>query len=297
MTEMGDTDSLFELRNYFMLGNYQAAINEGNNVTTRNERERTEKDVYVYRSYIAQGNYKIVLDEIDDNATAALQAVKLLATYLSSDTNKDIALVTLKQWMADSVAANNTLQLIAAIIYSHEYNYEEAMKCLHQSNSVEGLALLVQTYIRIDRVDVAEKELKAMGQLDEDATATQLATAWVYIALNGDKVQEAYFIFKELADKYGVSSLLLNGQAVCNIIMKKYEEAEKLLLEALDRNSKDPDTIANLVTCYLHLKKPTEIVNRYVNQLKSGNSNHPWTYGLKTAEDSFERCRTRFAIS
>lgn len=294
---MGD-DGLFELKNYFMLGNYQAAINEGNNAVMHNERERTEKDVYVYRSYIAQGNYKIVLDEIDDNAPAALQSVKLLATYLSSDTNKDIALVTLKQWMADSVAANNaTLQLIAAIIYSHEYNYEEAMKCLHQSNSVEGLALLVQTYIRIDRVDIAEKELKAMCQLDEDATATQLATAWVDIALNGDKVQEAYFIFKELADKYGVSSLLLNGQAVCNIIMKKYEEAEKLLLEALDRNSKDADTIANLVTCYLHLKKPTEIVNRYVNQLKSGGLAHPWSSGLKSAEDSFERCRARFAIS
>jgi coatomer protein complex subunit epsilon len=291
-------DTLFELKNYFLLGNFQAAINEGNNIKPRNERERTEKDVYVYRSYIAQGDYKTVLDEISDSAPTALRSVKLLATYLMSESNKEIALVTLRQWLSDTVAANDTtLQLIAAIIYSHEENFNEAMKCLHQSNSIEALSLLVQTYIRVDRLDIAEKELKTMGQVDADATVTQLATAWVYAALNGDKVQEAFFIFKELADKYGASSMLLNGQAVCNIIVKKFEEAERLLLEALDRNSKDPDTIANLIVCYLHLRKPAEIVNRYVNQLKSVGTSHSWTNALKTAEDSFERSRTRFAIA
>lgn len=136
---MAETDVLFETKNYFSLGNYQAAINEGSTVTPRNEREKVDRDVCVYRSYIAQGNFKIVLDEIGDAAPTALQAVKLLATYLSSESNKDIAMVTLKQWMADGVAANNsTLQVIAGIIYLCEQNYEEAMKCLHQSNSVEG---------------------------------------------------------------------------------------------------------------------------------------------------------------
>jgi len=295
---MADSDVLFDVRNYFLLGNYQAAINEGNNVNVRSDRERLEKDTYVYRSYIAQGNYKIVLEEIEDSAAAPLQAVKLLATYLSSENNKDIALVTVKQWMADGVAANNhMLQLVAGTIYFHEQNYEEAMKCLHQSNTVEGLALLVQTYLRIDRLDLAEKELKTMENVEADATATQLATAWVYVALNGDKVQEAFFIFKELADKYGVSVLLLNGQAVCNIILKKFDEAERFLLEALEKNSKDPDTIANLITCYTHMKKPIEIINRYVNQLKGGAPNHPWVASLKTAEESFERNRTRFAIT
>jgi len=159
------------------------------------------------------------------------------------------------------------------------------------------LALLVQCYLRIDRLDLAEKELKALGAIDEDATATQLATAWVYLALNGEKIQEAFFIFKELADKYGTSVQLLNGQAVCNISLKKFESAEGLLLEALEKSPKDADTIANLITCYLHLKKPTEIINRYVSQLKTGSPNHPWVSGIKTAEESFERNRARFALA
>jgi len=295
---MADSDVLFELRNYFVLGNYQAAINEGNNTHPRNEKDKLEKDSYVYRSYIAQGNYKIVLDEIQNSAPPALQAIRLLATYLSSDNNKDVALVTIKQWLADGLATNNQIfQLVAGIIYFHEQNFEEAMKCLHQTNSVEGLGLLVQTYLRIDRVDLAEKELKVMNSIDEDATATQLATAWVFTALGAEKLQEAFFIFKELADKYGTCVQLLNGQAVCNISLKKFEAAEALLLEALEKSPKDADTISNLIACYLHMKKPAEIVNRYVNQLKTGSPNHPWVLGVKTAEESFERNRARFALS
>jgi len=293
-----DTDNLFELRNYFFLGNYQATINEANSVNVRSERDKVERDTLLYRCYIAQGNYQIVIDEIEDSsASAGLQAVKLLATYLSSEKNRDIVLVTLKQWLSDGVSAGNqTLQVVAGTIYYQEQSFEEVLKCLHQSNSLEGLALLVQTYLKMDRVDLAEKELKAMQQMDEDSTVTQLATAWVYIFLGGEKFQEAFFIFKELSDKYGSTVMLLNGQAICNVHLKKFEEAEHLLLEALEKNSKDADTIINLVTCYLHLKKPAELVARHINQLKSNAPNHPWAQALKLADESFERTRSRYAI-
>ena len=38
-----------------------------------------------------------------------------------------------------------------------------------------------------------------------------------------------------MSDKYGSSVLLLNGQAVCYLLMAKYEDAESLLQEALDK--------------------------------------------------------------
>ena len=58
---------------------------------------------------------------------------------MSSADNKDIALTTIKEWMSDASVANNSiLQLVAATIYYHEENYEEAMRCVYQSNSLEG---------------------------------------------------------------------------------------------------------------------------------------------------------------
>jgi coatomer protein complex subunit epsilon len=138
---MAESAELFELKNYFTIGNYQAAINAGIAVSHKSlsEADKVMRDVYIYRSYIVQKNYKFVLAEIKDSAPTPLQAVKLLATYLTSPDNKEISLVTVKEWMSDgAVASNPVLQVVAATIYYYEENYEEAMRCVYQSNSLEG---------------------------------------------------------------------------------------------------------------------------------------------------------------
>jgi Coatomer epsilon subunit len=45
-------------------------------------------------------------------------------------------------------------------------------------STVRG-ALLIQLYIRIDRLDLAEKHLKVMKSADEDSTLSMLASAWI----------------------------------------------------------------------------------------------------------------------
>jgi hypothetical protein len=53
------------------------------------------------------------------------------------------------------------------------------------------LALLVHIHLRINRVDEAEKVVQGMHTLEDDATMTQLTTAWLNIALGGEKFKEA----------------------------------------------------------------------------------------------------------
>ena len=58
----------------------QLAINEANGLNRLPSHLTTEKEEYVYRSYLALGQHHIILNEIKDgtNTPISLQAIKLL---------------------------------------------------------------------------------------------------------------------------------------------------------------------------------------------------------------------------
>ncbi|OAE32922.1 hypothetical protein AXG93_399s1310 [Marchantia polymorpha subsp. ruderalis] len=179
----GGPDPLFGLKNNFYLGAFQAAINESN-VGGLSEAASVERDCLVYRSYIALGSYQLVIDEISSSAPTALQAVKLLAMYFQGGSNKEMALTSIQEWLADpAIASNPTLILVAGTIYAHERMYNDALKITHVGGTLDLCALNVQIYLKMNRTDFAEKQLKLMQQIDEDHTLTQLANAWCNICV------------------------------------------------------------------------------------------------------------------
>ncbi|KAG2689558.1 hypothetical protein I3843_09G143700 [Carya illinoinensis] len=279
-------DHLFNLRNNFFLGAFQAAINNSD-VPNLSPDDAVERDCLVYRSYIALGSYQLVINEIDDSAATPLQAVKLLALYLTSPDNKESTISSLKEWLADPAIANNAiLRLIAGIIFMHEQDYNEALKHTNAGGTMELHSLNVQIFLKMHRSDYAERQLRVMQQIDEDHTLTQLASAWLNLSVGGSKIQEAYLIFQDFSEKYQMTSLILNGKAVCCMHMGNFDEAETLLLDALNKDAKDPETLANLVVCCLHLGKPS---SRFLSQLKLSHPDHVLVKRSSSAEESFDR--------
>ncbi|XP_076927421.1 coatomer subunit epsilon-1-like [Bidens hawaiensis] len=282
----GAPDLLFALRNNFYIGAFQAAINSAD-VQNLSEDDAIERDCLVYRSYIALGSYQLVINEIDSSAATPLQAVKLLALYLLSADNKETVISSIREWLGDAVIGNNPiLRLIAGIIFMHEQEYNEVLNYTNAGGTMELNALNVQVFLKMHRSDYAEKQLRVMQQIDEDHTLTQLATAWLNLAVGGSKIQEAYLIFQDFSEKYQMTSLILNGKAVCCMHMGNFDEAESFLLEALNKDAKDPETLANLVVCCLHLGKPS---SRFLSQLKLSHPEHMLVKRVSTAEVSFDR--------
>ncbi|XP_011005335.1 PREDICTED: coatomer subunit epsilon-1-like [Populus euphratica] len=98
--------------------------------------------------------------------------------------------------------------------------------------------------------------------------------------------KEAYLIFQDLSEKYPMTGLLLNGRAVCCIHMANFDEAETLLLEALNKDAKDPETLANFVVCSLHIGKSS---SHYLSQLKISHPDHMLVKRASSAKNNFER--------
>ena len=159
------------------------AINEANGLNRLPSHLTTEKEEYVYRSYLALGQHHIILNEIKDssNTPISLQAIKLLANVMSDASRKDVAMSQMQEWLNDNTAScNTTVQLVAAILYMHDDNLKEAVKLVHRGVNMEQHALLVQLYLRMDRLDLAQKEVKAMKAVDEDNTLAQVLSPYHY---------------------------------------------------------------------------------------------------------------------
>ncbi|KVH87829.1 coatomer subunit epsilon-1-like [Cynara cardunculus var. scolymus] len=178
------------------------------------------------------------------------------------------------------------LKLIAGTIFMHEQDYNEALKYTNAGGTMELYALNVHIFLKIHRSDYAEKQLRVMQQIDEDHTLTQLATAWLDLAVGGSKIQEAYLIFQDFSEKYQMTSLILNAKAVSCMQMGNFDEAESFLLEALNKDAKDRETLANLVVCNLHLGKPS---SRFLSQLKLSDPEHMLIKRELTTQENFDR--------
>ncbi|KAK8739660.1 hypothetical protein OTU49_003455, partial [Cherax quadricarinatus] len=293
---MAEVDELFEVKNSFYIGNYQHCINEAQKLQPSTPELRQERDVFLYRALIGQRKYGVVQSEIKPSAAAPLQALKLLACYMQSPENRTTIVNDVESQLSGNVDLTNiALLVVAATIYSHEENYEAALRVLNQSDALECRALIVQTYLKMERVDAARKELKTLQEKDDDATLTQMAQAWTHIATGGEKLQDAYYIFQEMMDKNSSTAILLNGQAVCFLGQGKYEEAEGALQEALDKDPNNPDTLINLMVLAHHTAKPKEVASRYLAQLRDEHKCHKFVQDIVAKEEEFNRLVKQYA--
>lgn len=106
----------------------------------------------------------------------------------------------------------------------------------------------------------------------------------------GDKLQEAYYTFEELADKLAATPSLLNGQATCLIGQGKYEEAEAKLQEALEKDSNSTETLINMAVLSHLTGKPVDICNRFLNQLNDSAAAIPFLQELQSKEAEYDFC-------
>jgi len=289
-------DALYDVKNAFYIGNYQACINEAQRVKVDALDMKKDVDVFMYRSYIAQKKYGLVLDELKRySGFDEVKDLRLLAEYLNGDESTKSRVVSdLEKKLANFTPDNTCLPIIAATIYIHESNYDAALKTLYNCETLESMAVSLQCYLKLDRMDLATKEVKRMITKDEDATLTQICNGWLNLAIGGEKLQEAFYIFQELSDKSSKTPLLSVALASVLIAQGKYEDADSLLAESLEKDPNHVETIINQIVVSQFMGKSPEVCARLLSQIKNSNNSHPFVQAYMQKEQEFQRLSSSF---
>ncbi|TPX68510.1 hypothetical protein SpCBS45565_g02987 [Spizellomyces sp. 'palustris'] len=297
-------DELLVLRNSFYLGSWQQVIDEASDPSKapRTDEAQLQQRVLLYRAYVAQGKPERAIAEIRDGDAPELRVVKCLARYVkaassqnTSDKSKAVQDITTLAAEGTNGLSSTVQVLVGSVLYAEE-RYPEALKAAVQSpRNLECVALAIQTYLKMDRPELARKEIEKLKTWADDATLAQLAEAWVNCYIGGDeKILESQYIFEELASSKLSTGRLVVGQAICKMQAGNFAEAERLLLEALSRYASDPDVIANLIVCATATGKSAEILSRYTSQLRQVAPQHPLLLDLVLKESLFDRAVQRY---
>jgi len=108
--------------------------------------------------------------------------------------------------------------------------------------------LVVQIHLQQNRTDLALQEVQAARRWAQDSLLVNLAESWVGLRVGGEKYQQAFYVFEELAQAPSTSAVKSYvGQAVAELHLGRLPEAEAALQQAMEKDPKDAEAIANSI--------------------------------------------------
>ncbi|KAM3433232.1 hypothetical protein MY4824_004918 [Beauveria thailandica] len=235
---------LINIHNHFHQGQYQEVIDF--NTSSFSPENELPARLLVLRARIALGQAQEVLADVKGASEPELQAVSALAQQALGKTDAAVGVV---EKLVASHADNVAVQIVGGTVLQAAGKSEEALALLSQhQGSLDAVALIVQIHLQQNRTDLAVKEVTAARRWAQDSLLVNLAESWVGLRAGGEKYQQAFYVFEELAQAPATSSISsLVSQAVCELHLGRLEEAQAALDQAIQKAPESADAIANLL--------------------------------------------------
>ncbi|KAI0164547.1 coatomer epsilon subunit-domain-containing protein [Hypoxylon sp. FL1284] len=280
---------LINIHNHFHQGQYQEVIDfDTSALSSENE---LPARVLALRARIALGQAEDVIADVQGDSQPELAIASALAEYSLGKTD---AAVKTAEKLASEASDNQTVQVLGGTILQAAGKSEEALALLSQhSGSLDAVALITQIHLHQNRTDLALKEVTAARRWAQDSLLVNLAESWVGLRVGGDKYQQAFYVFEELAQAPSTSSIAsLVSQAVCELHLGRVEEAQSALGQAVQKQPDYAEAIANfLVLTVIIGQDPTELTS----SLKKAAPQHPFLVDLEEKSAMFDKAAAKYS--
>ncbi|KAH0566522.1 hypothetical protein GP486_000063 [Trichoglossum hirsutum] len=280
---------LLNIHNAFHQGQYSTVLEVD---TSRfSNKNALPARILTLRARISLGQAEDVITELEGEGDVPdLKVVKALAEYAIG--NKGEA-VQVAEALAETSPDNATVQVVGGTILQAEGKSEEAIALLgkHQGN-LEAVALIVQIHLQQNRTDLALKEVLAAKRWAQDSLLINIAESWVGLRVGGEKYQQAFYVFEELAQTPSSSApKSIIGQAVAELHLGRLPETEAALRQALERDPKNPEAIANTIVFLIASGRDA---TEHISLLKTTSPEHPFLLDLQEKDATFDKAAAKY---
>ncbi|EFW99266.1 coatamer subunit protein [Grosmannia clavigera kw1407] len=279
---------LISIHNHFHQGQFQDVVDY--DISTLSPENALAARVLVLRARIELGEVAGVLEEVKSESDLALQAVRALADQKAG--RSDAALAVIEK-LTTTASDNAAVQIIGGTVLQAAGKSEEALALLSQHDSnLDAVALIVQIHLQQNRNDLALKEVAAARRWAQDSLLVNLAESWVGVRLGGERYQQSFYVFEELAQSpVSSSARTLVAQAVSEMHLGRTEEAQTALEAALKASPDSADAIANLLVLnILAGKNQTELATA----LKKADPHHAFLTDYEEKSGLFDKAAAKY---
>jgi coatomer subunit epsilon len=255
---------------------------------------KSAAQILKYRAQIALGQTSSVISSLKNAKDPASKSIVALAQHASGDF-KGLDTATS---LAESEAEDATVQICAGAVLASAGEYATAIDLLQKhQGSLEAVAILVQIHLAQNRTDLALKEVAAAKRWANDSLLINLAESWTNLRVGGsEKYQSAFYVFEELATTPGTTSpTALVGQAVSEMHLGRWEEAQVALDQALSMEGANVESVANSLVLASITGKKLEAVQELLKTLKGRNADHALVQDLEEKSSLFDTAAKKYS--
>ncbi|KAK6351230.1 hypothetical protein TWF718_004400 [Orbilia javanica] len=280
---------LLNIHNAFFQGQYDKVVEFDTKPLSASN--QLPARVFQLRARIAQGEFEEVLAELEGEDEPELAAVRALAKFNTEELETAIEEI---EELAQSSGDNATVQVVGGIVLQRAGKTDEALALLsqHQGN-LEAVSIIVQIRLAQNRTDLAIKEVTAAKKWAQDSLVINIAEAWVGLRVGGDKYQQSYYVFEELAQAPSTSSTRsLAGQAISELHLGRLPEAEVALQQALTKDKGDIGALANKIVLTALTGGDT---TADLSALEAQDPSHAMVLDIAEKNELFDKAASKYA--
>ncbi|KAJ6591566.1 coatomer complex protein [Mycena vulgaris] len=291
----------------FFLGAYKSVVNLP--LPDSSSPDFIPSLVYQARAHIALNDPAAVASLVPaDSENVALKAVSALARYISAvdpakqeaslEELRDLAVEIEGEDVEGTERDKLSVRVLAGTAFARAGEVEEALETLGaETEDLEAVAVIVQIYLSINRVDRAKREFDRAKQWAEDDLLLQLIESSLGLVAAKDGYSNANSFYTEQLGNPSLSSPhILTARGVTRILRNEIPEAKSDLEESLEQQKGDAETLAAFVVAAgIESNKKGEAEELWT-RLTTEHPTHPLVIDLAQKDSLFDELTSKFTV-